>query len=136
MSQLCVLNHLVCRHLITPVAFYTTLPSLSSQVSRLDGSCRTVVISDLSLPRSIAVFPAKGLMFWTDNGGRDKAGKVERAAMDGTGRQSLVQRSDVWRPLGITLDYTEDKVYWLEDSRWILWKMDLDGGKTTFNSTT
>ena len=71
-------------------------------------------------------------MFWTDNGGRDKAGKVERAAMDGTGRKSLVHRSDVWRPLGIALDYTEEKVYWLEDSRWILWKMDLDGGKTFF----
>ena len=116
--------------------FFTTFPSLSSQVSRLDGSYRTVVITDLSSPRSIAVYPAKGLVFWADSVGRDRMKKncckVERAAMDGTGRQSLVQRSDVWRALGITLDYTEDKVYWLEDSRWILWKMDLDGGKTIF----
>ena len=85
-----------------------------------------VISTDLSDPRGIAVYPSKGLMFWTDHGGQ---GKVERAAMDGSSRQSLVQRNTVRGPVGITLDYIEDKVYWLDDSLRTMWKMDLDGGK-------
>ena len=68
-------------------------------------------------------------MFWTDHGGREK---LERAAMDGTGRQTLVQGRNVKGPVGITLDYVEDKVYWVDESLGTLYKMDLDGGKKTF----
>ena len=49
--------------------------------------------------------------------------------MDGTGRQSLVQRGSITSPIGITLDYLEDKVYWVDESLDIIWKMDLDGGE-------
>ncbi|XP_068751456.1 low-density lipoprotein receptor-related protein 1-like isoform X2 [Montipora capricornis] len=97
------------------------------EVSRFNGSSRTVIISTrLQDPRGIAVYPAKGLMFWTDHG---RAAKVERSAMDGTDRQSLVQGSNVAGPVGITVDYIEDKVYWVDDILMVLWKMDLDGGK-------
>ena len=72
------------------------------------------------------MYPAKGLMFWTDHGRR---AKVERSSMDGTGRQSLVQRGSIMSPIGITLDYLEDKVYWVDESLDIIWKMDLDGGE-------
>lgn len=103
------------------------MPFISHKVSRLDGRYRTVVIStDLGDPRGIAVYPAKGLMFWTDHGRR---GKVERSSMDGTGRQSLVQRGSIKSPIGITLDYQEDKVYWVDESLDVIWKMDLDGGE-------
>ena len=103
------------------------MPFISHKVSRLDGRSRTVVIStDLGDPRGIAVYPAKGLMFWTDHGRR---AKVERSSMDGTGRQSLVQRGSIKSPIGITLDYQEDKVYWVDESLDVIWKMDLDGGE-------
>ena len=72
------------------------------------------------------MYPAKGLMFWTDHGRR---AKVERSSMDGTGRQSLVHRESITSPIGITLDYLEDKVYWVDESLDIIWKMDLDGGE-------
>lgn len=49
--------------------------------------------------------------------------------MDGTGRQPLVQGGSVQSPIGITLDYQEDKVYWVDESLDIIWKMDLDGGE-------
>lgn len=48
--------------------------------------------------------------------------------MDGTGRQSLVQRESIKSPVGITLDYQQDKVYWVDESLDVIWKMDLDGG--------
>ena len=103
----------------------TVLSFICHKVSRLDGTYRTVVIStDLSDPRGIAVYPAKGLMFWTDG----RRGKVERSSMDGTGRQSLVQRESIKSPVGITLDYQQDKVYWVDESLDVIWKMDLDGG--------
>ena len=76
------------------------------------------------------MYPAKGLMFWTDNGRR---AKVERSSMDGTGRQALVQGESIKSPIGITLDYQEDKVYWVDESVDIMWKMDLDGGKYVTN---
>ena len=103
------------------------------KVSRLDGTYRTVVIStELSNPRGIAVYPAKGLMFWTDGG---YWGKVERSAMDGTDRHALVQKgsASVRAPVGITLDYQEDKVYWVDEFLDVIWKMDLDGGKNYCN---
>ena len=76
------------------------------------------------------MYPAKGLIFWTDNGRR---AKVERSSMDGTGRQPLVQGGRIKNPIGITLDYQEDKVYWVDESVDIMWKMDLDGGKYVTN---
>ena len=71
------------------------------------------------------MYPAKGLMFWTDH----RRSKVERSSMDGTGRQSLVQRGSIKSPIGITLDYQEDKVYCVDEALDVIWKMDLDGGE-------
>lgn len=74
------------------------------------------------------VYPSKGLLFWTDHGGNGR-GLVQRAFMDGSRRQSLVRRSNCRGPVGITLDYAEDKVYWADEILKTLWKMDLDGGE-------
>ena len=77
------------------------------------------------------MYPAKGLMFWAERGG---SGKVERSSMDGTGRQSLVERRSVRGPVGITIDYQEDKVYWVDEYFALIYKMDLDGGKNFYKN--
>lgn len=95
----------------------------------MDGRHRTVVISTgLYDPRGIAVYPAKGLMFWTDHG-RGRRSGIQTAAMDGSNRRTIAQGLNVKGPVGITLDYTEDKVYWVDEYLRTMWKMDLDGGK-------
>lgn len=51
-------------------------------------------------------------MFWTDWGA---AAKIEKCAMDGdsSSRQVLVNRDIVW-PNGLTIDYQEDRIWWVD----------------------
>lgn len=48
-------------------------------------------------------------MYWTEWGGKPK---IDRAAMDGTGRVTLV--ADVGRANGLTIDYSERRLYWTD----------------------
>ncbi|KAK5896343.1 hypothetical protein CgunFtcFv8_009955 [Champsocephalus gunnari] len=80
------------------------------EVSKLDGQHRQVLVwKDLDSPRALALDPAEGYMYWTEWGGKPK---IDRAAMDGTGRLTLV--SDVGRANGLTIDYAERRLYWTD----------------------
>uniref|UniRef100_A0A671SUC2 Low-density lipoprotein receptor-related protein 6-like n=1 Tax=Sinocyclocheilus anshuiensis TaxID=1608454 RepID=A0A671SUC2_9TELE len=48
-------------------------------------------------------------MYWTEWGGRPK---IDRSAMDGSGRITLVP--NVGRANGLTIDYTERRLYWTD----------------------
>lgn len=48
-------------------------------------------------------------MYWTEWGGKPK---IDRAAMDGTGRMTLV--GNVGRANGLTIDYAERRLYWTD----------------------
>lgn len=76
------------------------------------GKHRKILIgsSVLGKPRAMAVHPAKGLMFWTDWGINPK---IAKANMDGSAITSLVTSTIKW-PNGITVDYEEDYVYWVD----------------------
>ncbi len=50
------------------------------------------------------------MIFWTDWG--DPA-KIESASMDGTNRRVIHSTGLAW-PNGITLDYTEQRIYWVD----------------------
>ncbi|KAK3787581.1 hypothetical protein RRG08_025912 [Elysia crispata] len=80
------------------------------EVSRLDGSSRKKIIEQhLSEPRAIALYPKKGLMFWTDWGTNPR---IERAYMDGTTRKVIINRA-LGYPNGLTIDYaTAPRLYW------------------------
>jgi len=62
-------------------------------------------------------------MFWTDWG---EEPKIERAGMDGSGRRILASQNMYW-PNGITLDYKEEKIYWVEANFHFIHRMNLDG---------
>lgn len=47
-------------------------------------------------------------MFWSDIGQR---AQIERASMDG-GERRVIINSGISRPLGITIDYNEQRIYW------------------------
>ncbi|GFS25098.1 low-density lipoprotein receptor-related protein 4, partial [Elysia marginata] len=80
------------------------------EVSRLDGSSRKKIIDqNLSEPRAIALYPKKGLMFWTDWGVNPR---IERAYMDGTTRKVIIDR-ELGYPNGLTIDYAAaPRLYW------------------------
>lgn len=81
------------------------------EVCRDDGSSRRIVIDlDLDEPRALAVYPRKGLLFWTDWGDLPK---IEKSYLDGSSRNLLISRDLGW-PNGITIDYEMDLIYWVD----------------------
>ena len=71
---------------------------------------RVLVWEDLDQPRSIAVSPKDGLMFWSDWG---EYPKIERIGMDGDPDTRMILKGDGYSPQnykiawpnGLTLDY-------------------------------
>lgn len=95
------------------------------EVSDLNGKTRKVLIWDqLDQPRAIAVDPLNGYMYWTDWGENPK---IERAGMDGSNRKSLVERDGIYWPNGLTIDYDEGKVYWVDANYHYINRMNTDG---------
>jgi len=85
------------------------------EVAKLNGSFRrTLIAGNMESPRAIALDPREGLLFWTD--WDDNSPRIERASMSGDGRRMI---STSWQlnagwPNGLTLDYTQRRVYWVD----------------------
>ncbi|EDW48843.1 putative vitellogenin receptor isoform X1 [Drosophila sechellia] len=73
-------------------------------------NCAVLVTQDVHQPRSLAVWPQKGLMFWTDWGEKPMIG---RASMDGSRSRPIVSDNIEW-PNGIALDMHQERIYWVD----------------------
>ena len=73
--------------------------------------CKTILSVHLSKPRGIALDPNEGLMFFTVWGAN--SAKLERAELDGSARQILVDTKIVY-PYGLTVDFPLKRVYWVD----------------------
>ncbi|XP_064475155.1 prolow-density lipoprotein receptor-related protein 1-like [Ornithodoros turicata] len=94
------------------------------EVARLNGSQRYVLISgNLDKPRSIVVHPYHGYIFWSDWGNPPK---IERAALDGSGRITVVDTS-IQLINDLALDLEEDKLYWCDSRSDVIERINLDG---------
>ncbi|XP_013877868.1 very low-density lipoprotein receptor isoform X2 [Austrofundulus limnaeus] len=93
-----------------------------TSVKSLDRSI--ILDEDLDQPRSLALLPQKGLMFWTEIGNMVK---IERAGMDGSERRAVVNSSLGW-PGGISVDYISERVYWTDERLGAIGSSTLDGG--------
>ena len=62
-------------------------------------------------------------MFWTDWG---EEPKIERAEMDASNRQSIIQQGIYW-PNGLTIDYSAQKIYWTDAKLYYIDKANYDG---------
>ncbi|XP_041644277.1 very low-density lipoprotein receptor-like [Cheilinus undulatus] len=82
-----------------------------------------ILDEDLDQPRSLALLPQKGLMFWTEIG---NIVKIERAGMDGSERRVLVNSSLGW-PGGVAVDMISDRVYWTDERLRSIGSATLDG---------
>lgn len=74
-------------------------------------------------PRDVAVSPKLRYLFWTDGG---QTPKIERALLDGTNRTVLATES-LASPRGLTVDYTNDFLYWTDDTLDMISRMATDG---------
>lgn len=91
--------------------YFTDTKRYTIEIMNFDGNMKKVLIQDdLEIPRSIALDPLDGWMFWTDWGSTPR---IERAGMDGTHRQTVVSFDVKW-PNGLTLDLVRKRVYWVK----------------------
>ncbi|CAB3408313.1 unnamed protein product [Caenorhabditis bovis] len=80
-------------------------------VQSLDGRFRTSVYRNvMTLPRSIALHPSKGLMFVTD---WSSNAFIAVAAMDGSRFRKIVTDRITW-PNAIAIDIFAEKIYWAD----------------------
>lgn len=72
--------------------------------------CVSLVNEDVHQPRSIALLPQEGRMFWSDWGDRPMIGVSQ---MDGSGARPFVNDKIHW-PNGVALDWPNERVYWVD----------------------
>ncbi|RZF33205.1 hypothetical protein LSTR_LSTR009750 [Laodelphax striatellus] len=110
---------------IHDLIFWTDSGTRRLEVASLDGNVRSVLVSsDLDKPRAIAVHPGETLVFWTDWGPNPR---IERIEMDGSNRKSIVKEQDTFWPNGLTLDYTNDRIYWTDAHHHVIESAKIDG---------
>ncbi|XP_043910917.1 low-density lipoprotein receptor-related protein 2-like [Protopterus annectens] len=83
------------------------------EVSTLDGKYRTVLLStNITSPRSLVLDPRNhtNVMFWADWGQNPR---IERAFMDGSARQVIVNNKIYW-PNGLAIDYPTRLLYFAD----------------------
>lgn len=79
----------------------------------------------MSKPRGLAVHPVAGYLFWTDWGFVKPS--ISRSNLDGTNTQILFTKPQVVWPNGITIDFSTDRIYWVDASRDYIGSCDLQG---------
>ncbi|KAL5291451.1 Vgr family protein [Megaselia abdita] len=72
--------------------------------------CKVLIIDNIGSPRSIAVLPQNGTMFWTDWGDKPHIG---RASMDGNNQRNVIETGITW-PNGLTIDIFSERIYWVD----------------------
>uniref|UniRef100_A0A8C4XVC9 Low-density lipoprotein receptor-related protein 2 n=1 Tax=Falco tinnunculus TaxID=100819 RepID=A0A8C4XVC9_FALTI len=101
-------------------------------VSELDGRFRKKLVDQcvdanntfcFQYPRAIVVHPKYGQIYWTDWADRAYIG---RAGMDGKEKTVIISTKLEW-PNGLTIDYTNDKLYWADAHLNYIEYSDLDG---------
>nr|CAD7434279.1 unnamed protein product [Timema monikensis] len=85
--------------------------------------CAVLVNEDIDKVRSIVLLLSEGLMFWTDWG---KKPLIGRAGMDGSEPVAFVSEGLYW-PNGLSLDYPNDRLYWVEAKFSKIESIKLDG---------
>ncbi|XP_043483348.1 low-density lipoprotein receptor-related protein 4 isoform X2 [Leptopilina heterotoma] len=90
--------------------YWTDMKNSLIEVSKLDGSRRKKLLDNLKDPRSIALFPKEGYIFWTEWGDHPK---IVRALLDGSMKKTIIS-SDLHFPNGLSIDYTHRKLYWAD----------------------
>lgn len=104
--------------------YWTDSKFSTISVANTEGSKRKTLFSDdLAKPRDIVVDPSQGFMYWTDWG---LPAKIEKGGLNGVDRYPLVTENIEW-PNGITLDLTNQRLYWVDSKLHSLSCIDVTG---------
>ena len=108
--------------------FYTDRISRSVNVYNINTRAKKMLVhndgngSKESKPRSVAIDPIEGYIFWTDWG----LGTIERSRLDGSQRRVLISEP-VHTPSGLTIDRPNKLLYWVNYSAKTIETCDYDG---------
>ncbi|XP_017101909.2 very low-density lipoprotein receptor isoform X5 [Drosophila bipectinata] len=106
--------------------YYTDTHKCTIELTNFEGSMGKVLIKDsLDIPRSIALDPIEGWMYWSDWGASPR---IERAGMDGSHRTTIISYDVKW-PNGITLDLVLKRIYWVDGKLNIISSANYDGSQ-------
>uniref|UniRef100_A0A3Q2DFF2 Low density lipoprotein receptor-related protein 2b n=1 Tax=Cyprinodon variegatus TaxID=28743 RepID=A0A3Q2DFF2_CYPVA len=94
------------------------------EVLCINTTFRMVLLKSLEdRPMDLAVSPKLRYLFWTDGG---QSPKIERALLDGRNRTVLASES-LASPRGLTVDYTNNFLYWTDDVLDMISRMTVEG---------
>ncbi|XP_073837771.1 uncharacterized protein isoform X4 [Musca autumnalis] len=106
--------------------YFTDTHKCTIELTNFDGNMGKVLIEDeLDIPRSIALDPIEGWMYWSDWGASPR---IERAGMDGSHRTTIINYDVKW-PNGITLDLVRRRIYWVDGKLNIISSANYDGSQ-------
>uniref|UniRef100_A0A673BUV4 Low density lipoprotein receptor-related protein 1Ab n=1 Tax=Sphaeramia orbicularis TaxID=375764 RepID=A0A673BUV4_9TELE len=103
--------------------FWTSYDANKKQinVARLDGSFKNAVIQGLDKPHCLVVHPLLGKLYWTDGD------NISMANMDGTNHTTLFTSQK--GPVGLSIDYENEQLYWISSGNGTINRCKLDGSK-------
>ncbi|XP_054720384.1 low-density lipoprotein receptor-related protein 1-like [Uloborus diversus] len=99
--------------------------------SNLDGEyIVNIITEELYNPRSLAVDPFEGLLFWSDHKEENNNHMIEMASMDGSNRRTLISESEdsnLNMPISLSIDFQSDikYLYWIDNGNDLIRRMDL-----------
>ncbi|OWF38579.1 very low-density lipoprotein receptor-like isoform X2 [Mizuhopecten yessoensis] len=95
------------------------------EVMSYDGQKRrNLVTKGLDEPRAIVVDPLAGWMYWTDWG---KKPMISRCGLNGKHQSVIVQEGIEW-PNGLTIDYVDHRLFWIDAKLKLIRSVDTNGG--------
>ncbi|KAA8591055.1 hypothetical protein FQN60_001998 [Etheostoma spectabile] len=103
--------------------FWTSYDANKKQinVARLDGSFKNAVIQGLDKPHCLVVHPLLGKLYWTDGD------NISMANMDGS--NSTILFTDQKGPVGLSIDYEKEQLYWISSGNGTINRCQMDGSK-------
>ncbi|XP_033166564.1 very low-density lipoprotein receptor isoform X4 [Drosophila mauritiana] len=106
--------------------YFTDTHKCTIELTNFEGSMGKVLVKDsLDIPRSIALDPIEGWMYWSDWGASPR---IERAGMDGSHRTTIISYDVKW-PNGITLDLVKKRIYWVDGKLNVISSANYDGSQ-------
>eukprot|EP00057_Strongylocentrotus_purpuratus_P009530 XP_011664004.1 PREDICTED: low-density lipoprotein receptor-related protein 1B-like [Strongylocentrotus purpuratus] len=91
--------------------------------SLLGSNRRTIISTDLYIPKGITLSQRRGKLYWTDEG--MSTAKIEMSNKDGSDRRQLIT-TRLKQPISLALDSQEQRLYWTESYYDVIESIDLD----------
>ncbi|KAJ6637160.1 putative vitellogenin receptor [Pseudolycoriella hygida] len=109
---------------ITGNLYFSDAMYMHIAVCSNDGKhCTSLITENVERPRSIALYPQEGRMFWSEWGSKPM---IATAHMDGSFSSPFILENIQW-PSGITLDWPNNRLYWVDAKLTKIESVNLDG---------